>query len=63
MDMKGIYRRLQERVLPLDPDLIIISSGWNNIQPITAKVQRGEHRVASRVTLRADWEGDEREVA
>ena len=46
MDLKGIYHRLKKKVLPLDPDLIILSSGWNNIVPFTRLALQSEQRVA-----------------
>ena len=52
MDLKGIYHRLKEKVLPLDPDLIILSSGWNNIVPFTRLALQSEQRVAVSVMTR-----------
>ena len=39
LSIGGIYQRLWEKVLPLDPDLIIISSAWVELMPITNLVR------------------------
>ncbi len=36
--IRGIYRRIRDKVLPLDPDLIILSIGWDDLRPITNMV-------------------------
>lgn len=50
MDIGGIERRLQEKVLPLDPDLIILSSVWVDLMPIAQAARQIERGIEMRAS-------------